>query len=162
MEKSIKNKSKTGIKSKWVFQDISKLSFGALLAVWRLLGYTGPPCSLVQWEFRQSGSPLLLAKAHFLATGLPISQDASFTPDSTGCWTGSHRTAHGKERPSDTKQRHWRGNCNVREGTWKMKPRINRTLQAMSLCMAVFHFQAFAVQLMSLNKERTSVQNSVN
>lgn len=37
----------------------------------------GPPCSLVQWEFRQSGSPLLLAKAPLLAKHLPISQDSS-------------------------------------------------------------------------------------
>lgn len=148
---------------KWGLNQISMMKtfknsdFGLFLAIWRLLGSMGPACSSVQWEFRQSGNLILLAKAPFLATRLPVSQDSSFPPDSTGCWPGSLRTAHGEERPSDTKQRHWRGNCNVREGIWKIKVGINQSFQAVRLCMAEFYFQSFEAQLMSLNKERTFV-----
>lgn len=162
MEKSIKKKkSKMGMKSKWVYLRHFKTQF------WRISCYL---------EFAQiHGTTLLFGSVRVQAVWQSSSfgQGSSsgktsayfsrlFLPDSTGCWTGSHRTAHGKERPSDTNKRHWRGNGNVREGIWKVKQRINQALWAVLLCMAVFYFQSSAVQLMSLTKERTSVRNSVN
>lgn len=154
----IKQKVKWGLNQISTMKTVKKSDFGKFLAVWRLLGSH----SSVQWEFRQSGNPILLAKTPFLATLLPVSQDSSFPPDTTGCWPGSLRTAHGEERPSDTNPRHWRGNCGVREGIWRIKVGTNQSLQAVWLCMAEFYFQPFGAQLMSLNKERTFVQNSVN
>lgn len=145
------------MKSKWVYLRHFKIQFwhiSCYLEIARIHGATLLLGSVRVQAVWQSSS--------FLATGPPISQDSSFPPDSTGCWTGSRRTAHGRERPSDTNQRHWRGNCNVREGIWQVKPGINQALQTISLCMAVLYFQSFAVQLMSLKKERTSAQNSVN
>lgn len=155
--RTIKQKVKWRLNQISMMKTVKKSNFGKFLAVWRVLGSTRPGCSLVQWEFRQSGNPILLAKTPFLATCLPVSQDSSFPPDSTGCWPGSLRTAHGEERPSDTNPRHWRGNCSVREGIWKIKVGINQSLQAGWLCMAEFYFQPFEAKLVSLNKERTFV-----
>lgn len=156
-KKILKQKEKWGLNQISIMKIVKNSDFWIFLAVWRLLGSLGPACSSVQWEFRQSGNPIRLAKTPFLATHLPVSQDSSFPPDSTGCWPGSLRTAHGEERPSDTKPRHWRGNCNVREGIWKIQVGINHSLQAVRLCMAEFKFQLFEAQLMSRNKERTCV-----
>lgn len=147
----LKKKSEMWMKSKWVYLRHFKIQFwhiSCYLEIARIHGAALLLGSVRVQAVWQSSS--------FLATGPPISQDSSFPPDSTGCWTGSRRTAHGRERPSDTNQRHWRGNCNVREGIWQVKPGINQALQTISLCMAVLYFQSFAVQLMSLKKDRTS------
>lgn len=156
-EKILKQKAKWGWNQISIMKTVKNSDFGIFPAIWRLLGSTGPAHFSVQWEFRQSGSPILLAKPPFLAAHLPVSQDSSFPPDSTGCWPGCLRTAHGEERPSDTKPRHRRGSCNVREGNWKIKVGMNWSLQAEWLCMAEFYFQSFEAQLISLNKERNFV-----
>lgn len=144
---------------------ISKTFQNSVLAHFLLLGICSDSWGHPALRFSESSGSLAVL---FFWPRLLFWQNISlflktllFLPDSTGCWTGSHRTAHGKERPSDTNKRHWRRSGNVREGVWKVKPGINQALWAASLCTAVFYFQSSAVQLTSLTEGRT-VRNSVN
>lgn len=95
-EKILKQKVKWGWNQISIMKTVKNSDFGIFPAIWRLLGSTGPAHFSVQWEFRQSGSPILLAKPPFLAAHLPVSQDSSSRFDRVLTWMSQNSSWRGK------------------------------------------------------------------